>query len=114
MSIERSSAAEAMHQDPIFGSELRTRLIAGLVVVATMVLGVGGWAATAKLSGAVIAPGLVAVEGSIKKVQHPTGGVIGAILVKEGDRVEAGAVVLRLDDTQTRAALGIIQSQLNE
>ena len=67
-----------------------------------LVGGVGGWAATTELAGAVIAPGTIVVESNVKKVQHPTGGVVGEILVKEGDEVEAGQVVLRLDDTVTR------------
>ena len=50
----------------------------------------------------------------MKKVQHPTGGVVGEILVKEGDEVEAGQIVLRLDDTVTRATLGVVRSQLDE
>ncbi|NJO33857.1 MAG: biotin/lipoyl-binding protein, partial [Rhodospirillales bacterium] len=65
-------------------------------------------------SGAVIAPGTIVVEGSLKKVQHPQGGVVGAILVKTGDRVQAGDLLLRLDETQTRANLAIVRSQLTE
>lgn len=76
--------------------------------------GVGGWAATTELAGAVIAPGTVVVESNVKKVQHPTGGIVGEILVKEGSWVEAGHVVIRLDATMTRATLGIVQSQLDE
>ena len=76
--------------------------------------GVGGWAATTQLAGAVIAPGTIVVESSVKKVQHPTGGVVGEILVKEGAEVEAGQIVLRLDDTVTRATLGVVRSQLDE
>lgn len=113
MSILNNSPL-APRQPEALPPELRNRLIAGLSVVGLMLVGVGGWAATAKLSGALIAPGQVAIEGSSKKVQHPTGGVIGAILVKEGDRVAANDVLLRLDDTQTRAALGIVTSQLTE
>ncbi len=79
-----------------------------------LVGGVGGWAATTELSGAVIAPGTIVVESNVKKVQHPTGGVVGEILVKEGGEVEAGQVVLRLDDTVTRATLGVVRSQLDE
>ena len=97
-----------------WGSGLQRRLFASLAVSAVLVLGVGGWAALAHLSGAVIAPGLVVVKGSSKKVQHPTGGVIGDIRVRDGDRVAVGDVLLRLDDTQTRAALGVVQSQLTE
>jgi HlyD family secretion protein len=87
---------------------------AGVALVAFLVFGLGGWAATTELSGAVIASGQLVVESDVKKVQHPTGGVIAEIDVKEGDRVEAGQVVARLDQTQTRANLGVISGSLNE
>lgn len=74
----------------------------------------GGWASTFDLAGAVIAPGVVSVESNIKKVQHPNGGVVGAIFVKDGDFVAAGQLLVRLDDTVTRANLGIVKSQLDE
>jgi len=67
-----------------------------------------------ELQGAVIAPGMLVVESNIKKVQHPTGGVVGEILVKEGSQVEVGQIIMRLDDTVTRATLGVVQSQLDE
>jgi HlyD family secretion protein len=92
--------------------QVRRRLAIGLGLVALLVGSVGGWAATAKLSGSVIAQGLIVVDSNVKKVQHPTGGVVGAILVKNGDRISVGDVVMRLDDTQTRANLGIVVSQL--
>ena len=93
---------------------LNRRLSAGLSLVALLVAAIGGWAANSSLSGAVIAPGLVVVDGNDKKVQHPTGGVVGEILVKNGDRVLAGDLLLRLDDTQTKANLGIVMTQLTE
>ena len=86
----------------------------GVALVAFLVFGLGGWAATTELSGAVIASGQLVVESDVEKVQHPTGGVIAEIDVKEGDRVEAGQVVARLDQTQTRANLGVISGSLNE
>jgi HlyD family secretion protein len=88
--------------------------VVGFAVVLLLVAGVGGWAATAQLQGAVIAPGTLVVESNIKKVQHPTGGIVGEILVKEGSIVQAGQIVMRLDDTVTRATLGVVQSQLDE
>jgi HlyD family secretion protein len=88
--------------------------VVGFAVVVLLVAGVGGWAATAQLQGAVIAPGTLVVESNIKKVQHPTGGIVGEILVKEGSIVQAGQIVMRLDDTVTRATLGVVQSQLDE
>lgn len=93
---------------------LIVRTWASLVIVVVLVVGLGGWSATAKLSGAIIGSGQVVVESSIKKVQHPTGGIVGEIQVKNGDLVEAGQIVMRLDSTQTRAALGMIVAQLTE
>ena len=76
--------------------------------------GLGGWAATSELAGAVIAPGVLVVESNVKKVQHPVGGVVSELNVKDGDFVHAGDVVAKLDDTQTRANLDIITKQLDE
>jgi HlyD family secretion protein len=73
-----------------------------------------GWVAVAQLAGAVIASGVVVIDNNSKKVQAPLGGVIGEILVKNGDHVAAGDLVVKLDDTQMRASLGIIRSQLAE
>jgi HlyD family secretion protein len=102
----------ATEQDP--RRMIRKLNLTGLAITAVLIGGVGGWAATAQLAGAVIAPGTIVVESSVKKVQHPTGGVIGEILVKEGDEVDEGQLVLRLDDTVTRATLGAVRSQLDE
>ena len=55
----------------------------------------------------MIAPGTIVVEFSVKKSCTSIGGVVGETLVKEGDEVEAGQIVLRLDDTVTRATLGV-------
>ena len=76
--------------------------------------GVGGWAATTELSGAVIAPGAIVVDSNVKKVQHLTGGIVGELLVRDGQRVNAGEVVLRLDETITRANLAIVTKGLDE
>jgi HlyD family secretion protein len=79
-----------------------------------LVVGLGGWATLTSFSGAVIAPGQLVVESDVKKVQHPIGGVVGTLLVREGDRVKAGDVLVRLDETQTRANLGIVRKALDE
>ena len=91
---------------------LARRLLLGLTLVALMVASVGGWAATTSIGGAVIAAGFVVVESNIKKVQHPTGGIVADIAVKNGYLVTAGDVLISLDDTQARANLGIVVSQL--
>jgi len=92
---------------------IRQHLIAGLSVVALLAGGLGGWAATAQISGALIAPGSIVVESNVKKVQHPTGGVVGEVRAHDGDVVKAGDVVVRLDDTVTKANLAIVTKNLD-
>ena len=92
----------------------RKPLILGLVAVALLVVGIGGWAAATQISGAVIAPGKLVVDSNVKKVQHPTGGVVGELLVKEGDQVKQGDVVVRLDGTQARSSLAVVNKALDE
>ena len=75
--------------------------------------GFGGWASTVQISGALIAPGSVVVESNVKKVQHPTGGVVGEVRARDGDVVKAGDVVVRLDDTVTKASLAIVTKNLD-
>ena len=72
---------------PKLESQMRRRLVMGLLITVLLVGGLGGWGAVASISSAVIAPGLIVVDGHGKKVQHPTGGVIGEILVKGGSKV---------------------------
>lgn len=93
---------------------IRRHLLAGVTVAVLLAGGVGGWAATSRLSGAVIAPGQLVVDSNVKKVQHPTGGVVGELRVRDGSRVKAGEIVIRLDDTQTRASLAIVDKSLVE
>jgi HlyD family secretion protein len=93
---------------------VRAHGIWGGAVLLLLVIGVGGWAAFTELSGAVVTSGVLVVESEVKKVQHPTGGVIGEIRVKDGDRVREGDVVIRLDETVTRANLAIVIKSLNE
>ena len=98
--------------DPV--RSIRRLTLAGVAVSALLIFGVGGWAATTEVAGAVIAQGRVIVESSVKKVQHPTGGVVGELMVKEGQHVKSGDVVLRLDQTQTMAALEVIRQAIDE
>ncbi len=94
--------------------DIRKLLSTGTLVVGLLVGGVGGWAATTSLAGAVIVPGTVVVDTSSKKIQHPVGGIVGEIRVADGDHVTAGALLVRLDDTVTRANLEVITKQLDE
>jgi HlyD family secretion protein len=92
---------------------IRSHLIAGLVLMLALVVGFGGWASTVQISGALIAPGSVVVDSNVKKVQHPTGGVVGEVRVRDGDIVKAGDVVVRLDETVVKASLAIVVKTLN-
>lgn len=93
---------------------IRQHVIAGSVVVAILTVGVGGWAATTDITGALIAPGSIVVDSNVKKVQHPTGGIVGEVRVRDGDKVKAGDIVVRLDETVTGANLAVVTKGLNE
>jgi HlyD family secretion protein len=92
---------------------IRLHLIIGLTIALVLAGGLGGWASTAEISGALIAPGSIVVESNVKKVQHPTGGVVGEVRAHDGDLVKAGDVVVRLDDTVTKASLAIVTKNLD-
>lgn len=87
---------------------------AGLVVVLLLVGVVGGWAFATEISGAVLASGSVVVDSNVKKVQHLAGGIVGEIRARDGEHVRAGEIVVRLDETITRANLAIVTKGLNE
>jgi HlyD family secretion protein len=99
---------------PDIRASIRRHVILGVAVVAFLAVGVGGWASTAEISGALIAQGSLVVDSNVKKVQHPTGGVVGEVRARDGDHVKAGDVLIRLDETVTRANLAIITKGLTE
>jgi HlyD family secretion protein len=89
-------------------------LLLGIILAVLLTFGIGGWAATTELSSAVIAQGSLVVDSSVKKVQHPSGGIVSELSVKDGDRVRAGDILLRLDETQSKAAATIIIKNVDE
>jgi HlyD family secretion protein len=93
---------------------LRRQTVAIVIAAVLLVAGLGGWAMTTEFTGAVIAAGQLVVDSSVKKVQHPTGGVVGKLNVREGKEVKAGDIVVSLDDTQIRANRDIVVKALNE
>ncbi|SUA99216.1 Type I secretion system membrane fusion protein PrsE [Pannonibacter phragmitetus] len=85
----------------------------GLLSLAALVLGgLGVGMAFATISGAVVASGTVVVETNVKQVQHREGGIVREIYVRNGDHVEAGQQLVRLDDTVTKANLAVVSTQL--
>jgi HlyD family secretion protein len=95
-------------------ASIRRHIIVGCAVVAFLAIGLGGWASTAEISGALIAQGSLVVDSNVKKVQHPTGGVVGELRVRDGDRVKAGDILIRLDETVMQANLAIVTKGLTE
>ncbi len=93
---------------------LRQSSVAGMAMIALFAGTIGLWAATSTLSGAVVAGGQFVVDSSVKKIQHSTGGIVGELKVKDGDRVKAGDLLVRLDETLTRANLQVVSKQLDE
>ena len=95
-------------------ASIRSHLLAGMAAAALLVVGAGGWAGTTEIAGAIVAPGVVVVDSNVKKVQHPTGGVISELLVHNGDHVAAGQILVKLDDTQASANVAILTKHLDE
>lgn len=93
---------------------LRRHSLLGVSVIVALVFGLGGWSAVTSVDGAVIANGVVVAEGGSRKVQHPEGGVVHKILVQNNQEVEAGDVLLTLDDVTARAELEVVLAQLRE
>lgn len=96
------------------GHSMRRHMVGVALVAGLLVGGVGGWAVMTKFNGAVIASGQVVVKNNVKMVQHPTGGVVAELAVSDGQRVKAGDLLVRLDDTQTRTDLAVLTKALDE
>jgi HlyD family secretion protein len=117
--ISRTHAAEL---DKRSEPELTTRLThtfedelkIGLRVLLIGIGILGGWAASVPLSGAVVVPGTLVVESDLKKIQHPAGGVVASIRVRDGMHVQAGDLLLQLDETQARANSQVLTQQLDQ
>lgn len=110
---EQAAAQAAFEaQDTKVRRGLTRRLTAGYVVTAIFLLGVVGYAAVVEIRGAVIAPGNMVVEGNIRRIQHQDGGSVAEILVHNGQKVAAGDILVRMNETQARAELGVVMVQL--
>jgi len=85
----------------------------GVAVIGVGIVGAGAWAALAPLSGAVIAPAFVKVDMNRKVVQHQEGGIVKEILVRDGDHVQAGQLLMVLDDVRVDATVDLLRTQLD-
>jgi HlyD family type I secretion membrane fusion protein len=112
-SVTYQTISLAALSKPELPDESITRVAAvGWVIIAIFFGLFGTWAAIAPLKGAVVANGLIKVEGNRKSVQHLEGGIVKELRVKEGDRVTAGDVVMVLDDSQARAEHEVLTRDL--
>ncbi|CAN7601060.1 HlyD family type I secretion periplasmic adaptor subunit [Bosea sp. LjRoot9] len=97
-----------------YAHSLRRLQLVGVSSIGIFAGALGIWSMTSTLQGAVAANGQFVVASDVKKVQHPTGGVVGELLVRDGQHVQAGDIVLRLDETVARANEQIVSKQLDE
>ena len=91
-------------------TNIKQPIVAGLFIAVVFIGGFLLWATTVPISSAVIAGGVVKVDSSRKSIQHLEGGIVSEILVRDGDKVEAGQVLVRLDKTRAGASLGVLQT----
>lgn len=88
--------------------------LVGFTALGILVGGLGLWAVKTRLAGAIISQGIIEVESNRQVIQHPDGGVVGEIFVRDGDAVAAGDFLLRLDDTFLSSEKTIVEAQLFE
>ncbi len=107
--------ASAYSLNPTFAAldllGIRVPVLVGVAVIAGFFGAFGGWAVLAPLDSAAIAPGVVSVDTKRKTIQHLEGGIVCEILVRDGDTVKAGDVLIRLDETQPRASLALVEGR---
>lgn len=108
------SSSTSTNADDMLRHTVRNHMLFALLLTIVIIGGIGGWAAFTEISGAVVSSGTIVVESNIKQVQHREGGIVRDIRVKNGDVVEAGDLLIRLDDTVTRANLAVITKQLTD
>lgn len=89
---------------------MRRYQLAGFAGILVIMGSVVGWAVLTEIRGAIIAPGTMVVDGNTKRVQHRDGGIVAEIEVRDGDMVKAGDLLIRLDPTDSKAELGIIDT----
>lgn len=111
MSLNTNENHKAAAAGSMYSDQVRPYVMFGLVALVVLVGGFSAWASMAQLDGAVIAPAEFTVKSRRQSIQHLEGGVIDEILVGEGDKVEAGQVLLRLDRTVDQANLSVISNE---
>lgn len=103
-----------MSMDPNPAWSARGPIRLGVVALVILLGGFGLWSMTTTIAGAIVASGQIQVEQSRQVVQHPDGGVVATIDVKEGEKVAAGDLLLTLDGSMVKSELSIVEGQLFE
>jgi len=93
---------------------INRHIVVGVALIMLLNCGVGGWAATTDIAGALISPGMIVSASHAKQVQHPTGGVVSRILVHDDSPVKTGDLLVTLDDTVIRANLAIVTKGIDQ
>jgi len=106
-----SPVAKTVAGDGAPNDSIKRVALAGWLIIAIFFGGIGAWAATAPLNGAVVGNAVVKVDGNRKSVQHLDGGIVKELRIKEGDKVGAGDTLIVLDETQARAEYDILSQQ---
>ena len=105
-SVVKNAATDGAPSDSIGKVSL-----AGWLIIAIFFGGIGTWAVTAPLNGAVVGNAVIKIEGNRKSVQHLDGGIVKEMRIKEGDKVNSGDVLIVLDETQARAEYDVLSQQ---
>jgi membrane fusion protein, type I secretion system len=100
--------------DPQMAWSVRWPMALGLLTLLVLVGGFGAWASLSNIAGAIIAPGQIEVDQNRQAIQHPEGGVVASLLVREGQLVAEGDVILRLDGSVIRSNLAVVNAQYDE
>jgi HlyD family type I secretion membrane fusion protein len=106
-----SDRAQLPMSDGAPSDSIKHVALAGWIIIALFFGGIGSWAATAPLNGAVVGNAIIKVDGNRKSVQHLDGGIVKELRVKEGDNVKLGEVLIVLDETQARAEYDVLSQQ---
>lgn len=96
------------------GPSTKGLVISAYAALFLLIAGLGGLSSVVLISGAIVTSGRLVVESYPKPVQHLKGGIVADLLVSNGEKVSADQLLLRLDETQTKANLGIVEKRLNE
>src|SRR5262245_39943161 len=110
--VTGQSAGPAVLTPPVASSDWRRMIFIGYAILIGSLGFFVSWAAFARLDGAAVAPGVVSVETNRKTIQHLEGGIIRELLVRDGDLVQEGQILVRLDPTKAESAGDLYRTQL--